>query len=804
MRNQSSQPLGGQIQISPLATPTSQFSRRGAGASAAGSPGERVLLDFAGLSATAQRALDTFKGQQDSEFSQLGTQVGKLREQGKTDEEILKEISADGSSPRRVASRLAKLYNQEDGFSRANNPVFKLALQSVRGEARAQEAGRTAATLRAAAVQRVAQGKPEDRERLIAEELGNLRKETAEILDPESLGYFGIQAAEAHLKQINAQYANDLSTGAAAVQLAEAQLEVRNQYLAETAKVVEAYQKNTNPYAATEEAVKAFGAIGEQAKFAGIVTSTELKQYALSAAGEIKIGVSNKAAADFLEYSLDNLRDGNGKAYLDGDTALQGALDNYRFKASKEAQDLYFEAQRNRESQQFALNESPIGIELSGHIRDQSPSVLLEKIDNARSILATGTPEAISEALGIEFDPGLRGNALAWLDKFAFNATRTQSSYQGIELEVLEGELFDQFVEDPQGAFRTLESADISGKQYFSIREKLNAFRDNGASEAYAKLTQSKRLESAVAEAVLRTVPRNFDEDPLDTVLYQEIVREELARVRGSIATSPELAERIKNSSIEAANFLDETSKFIRTSRGEVQVLDTGTGVPQNQTDADTIGKTDGVGAEEVKTRRDRFQQQLSSRVDFRTGKAVIGGFDPATVPGRIKSIQDIATEGLQEQSLSRDLRGLNRGQELIRTIGHYTRIQGSEEPEKGWRAISEAIALSGMVTSADLFQTSDEIYESLAGEPGKFGMPNDDLLDLSGFNIFSARLADTKDSYKWFKQDTHGNLLATKDFPQEMRSKIGLLLAKTGVEPSNYNILQFISYQAAEWGKDN
>ncbi len=132
------------MQISPLASPTNQFGRSGAGGSASSAPVAPQLLDFRALSGSLQRLFDERKEFQDTEAAELGATVGSMQARGLSDADILKKVSESEQTPRRVASRLAKFYDAQEGFSRADNPVFKMALQAKRGEASVAEVARKA------------------------------------------------------------------------------------------------------------------------------------------------------------------------------------------------------------------------------------------------------------------------------------------------------------------------------------------------------------------------------------------------------------------------------------------------------------------------------------------------------------------------------------------------------------------------------------------------------------------------------------------------------------------------------------
>jgi hypothetical protein len=773
------------------------------------------MLDFAGLSQTAQSMLDNKQEEKNSQLAELGTQIGQFREQGMTDDEIFKKISSDGSTTRRIASRLAKLYDKKDGFSRGDNPVFKLALQSVRGDARAQAVRRKSGELLAEATARVARGKPEDREKLIVQELATLRNESADLLNPDELGYFGTQTAEQALQKINADYANALSTGAAAQQLAEAQTEVRGQFLDVTQRVIDAWRKpGANPFAAQASAVEMFGVIGENAKFIGVHTEEELGQYVYSAAGEIKLAVGAKEAGEFLSYAMDNLRNGNGVAYLDGDLKAQQELDALHRAAEFEEQNRYFQAQRERETLRAAMTNSPVGLSLRASVTDKDSTGLLDKSKNAQKMILEGTPESIKAAFGIEIGPNQKGIALDWLQDTTVQLTRTQSAYSEVEYQGIESAIMDQSVSDPEGAVRTLDAANLNAVQYVALQEKLRAFKDSGASEVYASVTAGRRLEQTVAEAVLQTVPRDFEGNPLDRQAYADDVRAEIAIVRNRIAGDSTLIERLKTGSIEIDNFYDSTIKEIRDRRGVKTTLTAADGQATNVSDAQSIGSVKpGTDPSIVKSRRERYAAKLNGQADYRSGKAMIGGISPADVDtgflskmtyGYVESVNDLATRDLGVESLASMFTMTSREGELYDAILRFnSRSNDVKDPEQKWAITSEALALSGFLSSTDLSLSGEKLAARIARGNTDRKIEYGDRLDLSNFNILSARLSDTKDAHKWFTRDPLNNLVLTKDLPEDMRRKLSVVLATNGVEPSTYNLLQFISYQAAEWGKN-
>lgn len=811
MRNQSSQPLGGPVTISPLASPTQQFARRGKGASAAGSPGQRVLHDFSGLSNTAQKYFDEKQKEKDSQLTDIGTQIGEMREEGKSDEQIFKEISESGETPRRTASRLAKLYNKQDGFSRAESPVFRLALQGVRGEARAKAVRRQAEdpALLSAATRRVAAGKPEEREALIAKELEKLRKDTTDLLNPDELGYFGIRVAEEHLTQTNDQLASKLSAGASALQLGEAQKEVRTAFLEESQLVIDAFRNpDGNPYTAMEEFAKNVGVIGENAKFSGILSEDELREYLLGAGGEVYLSVGAKEAADFLTYAVDNVRNGNGVAFNKGDLSVQRVIDNYRFKIGKEASDRAFAAARKREADGQLLVNSSIGLKLAAAVTDDSPGNLLELAENAKKIVLGGNKELFEDEFGLAYDENTRGNIIGWIDKRVVDLSRKQETYSELEMRVVEGNVFDQAVEDPEGAKRTLAATDLSALQRLSFEAKLKAFMDNGVSDVYSK-TMTRGMKQAIQTAVLDTVVKNPETgEPVNIREYQSRVDEELAQVRDSFVSDPDMVERLKGNAIEMDKQIKAWGDSARDKWGIMRSMDLGENGLTSSSDKDTIGpKKEGETDRELEKRRKAFDDIYLNRGNYRSGASIIGGYEPGTQPKDVDRIQKIATEALGTTTATRTVLRTRREDQLAGSIFRFIARAKDLPEEETWRVASEALAVSGTLSSTDLYLTGGQIFKKLTKQEGSFaselnkpGFDNDLPLDLEDFNILSARLTDTKNAHKWVAK-TNVGLKLTAEMPEDMRKKLEVLLATYGVNPTPYNITEFLASQASEWG---
>ena len=760
------------------------------------------MLDFAGLSQTAQAMLDNKQEEKNSQLAELGTQIGQFREQGMTDDEIFKKISSDGSTTRRIASRLAKLYDKKDGFSRGDNPVFKLALQSVRGDARAQAVRRKSGELLAEATARVARGKPEDREKLIVQELATLRNESADLLNPDELGYFGTQTAEQALQKINADYANALSTGAAAQQLAEAQTEVRGQFLDATTPVIEAYKKpSANPYAAQAAAIEMFGIIGENAKFIGVHTEEELGQYVYSAAGEIKLAVGAKEAGEFLAYAMDNLRNGNGVAYLDGDLKAQQELDALHRAAEFEEQNRYFQAQRERETLRAAMSNSQVGLSLQESVLDDNPTQLLDKSKNAQKMILEGTPESIKAAFGIEIGPNQKGIALDWVQDTTMQLLQKQSRYQGADLEVLEGNLIDQAMDDYEGALRSLDAADVSGKQRVALLDSIKASRNNNTDKAYNQL-KAGGLEEAITSAVYRTAPRDIDGRLLDPAMAQDRVAKELALVRKDIVFDSTLSQRLAESTVEVGDQLLRYQKGILQKYGEVRQDAT----KNNVNDKATIGETAGLPENVVVTKRQQYDELITSLATpyVPSPKVLIGGFLPELAPKEVKSLHRMAVSYTPPSRtysawIATDESPDRRIDAVFKKIA---KLSDKVEPDLKARVASEAIAITGALRVEDLGKTLNEVKEGIALNSEEVKLPfGEEPLDLSEFNIFSVKFGDFRNASRMFQKDAFGSLQATKYLTEDIYQKAKFALEHVGQEPSQYNVLQLLSAQATHWG---
>jgi hypothetical protein len=311
MVRRTPQSLGGPIQISPIATPQDTFV---SGPTDSLSQGE--IIDFTPFS----QVLASYVGQKEREAledtAETVRAVGQRVESGESLEDVLKDYSQDKSTPTRVKTKLAKLFN-ENGLDPTANPAYLAQYYTGKGEIRALAARGELLTDKSLAD--IAQaGKDAPEGEATKAMLGSIKARIEEFSLWEGLGALGQQAIDRQMAGI----VGETLRAAEGVYQDQVKADVRETFggsmLISARRLVENADNPEERTAALQDMGKAY----TQLRASGEPLHREiLVDSFLAGAEDIAEKWGPEAAADFLKDAVDEFSEGSALVFNGEETA---------------------------------------------------------------------------------------------------------------------------------------------------------------------------------------------------------------------------------------------------------------------------------------------------------------------------------------------------------------------------------------------------------------------------------------------------------------------------------------------------
>jgi hypothetical protein len=357
MVRRTPQSLGGPIQISPVATPQDTFV---SGSKTTLSQGE--IIDFTPFS----QVLASYVGQKEREAledtAEIVRTIGQRQEKGDDLEDILKDYSSDNSTPTRVKTKLAKLFN-EQGIDVTANPAYLAQYYTGKGEIRYLAARGELLTDKSLA--EIAQaGKDAPEGQATQAMLGAIKARVEKFSLYDGLGALGQQAID---KQMAGLFGETLNA-AEGVYQDQVKADVRETFGGSMLVASRQMVALPNLKAAS---LKGMGDAYTQLRASGEPNHREiLIDSLLAAAEDVHDTNGPEAAAEYLDDIVDEFSEGTSKVF-NGEEAAD-LIDRGRLLSVKDAYarsvDSYKASKRAELAEQKAETERQMGIQHGAQI----------------------------------------------------------------------------------------------------------------------------------------------------------------------------------------------------------------------------------------------------------------------------------------------------------------------------------------------------------------------------------------------------------------------------------------------------
>jgi len=807
-----------------------------------------LIGSFNNLSRTLQQRQREQSSEDESYYAEIAKAVSSGRDKGKSDSDIFKSLSESDKSPRRVRSLLNKLYTEENGFTKADNPVFQFTLQSIRGEQAAAELGRIGTDQIQEAAERVAARRPEERAAAANEELLQLRKENEDLFDIEALGIFGVNAAEENLQRVGESYIDEVFKRAAEIQVAEAETAITAKMITAVAPVVQAFATldGGDDVQAYQSAATALGLVIDQAKIGGVLTSEQSVLQVRKAIGELVTEIGPEKGADFLEYAADNVKNGAGVKVLQDSLELQGYIDSLQAAAAQDGQQKFFRIQQERARVGDAILRSNVWTQMQEAASSGNLATLNSVLTNAEGIIRSGDLEAFEE-LGLVLSEDDINYALEALQDERARLSRTAAASSEAEMQGFRDTLSDVLWEEGiLEARKALDmSLDVNGTQRGELVEFINGFpQDDTIRQAYRTLIQEGGLNARLIKLAERTTP-TVDGAEGPSQRHVEKRESELRReLRRELRSNGELMQTIlEEGPMAAEELLEDFQERVLKRDGDYFSV--------NGDAPDDIGKLLGTAdtmsaQEEIKALNRLVPQRESAVGPYSNPEILVGGVKADAAPSSIRRLHDFTTRKAKSAEILYQIDpeaerfdlasgsnyvyvppeeisgpnnpgvGVNR---LIKALDRVNRDTTLEDHVKD-AAFSESLGFSGMLSSTSQRLLEAGNVESALTHISKSLTDNEDRqtaiqtallpvlsgrdFDFGEMNPYSIRSSVLQDAARMTKPDKFERPQATEFLTEEAINESKLILQRGGIEPTMHNVLDLLDAQAELWARVN
>lgn len=807
------QDLGGNRVNRPVASPTDQFALQGPDGGPDSTPVSRELVDLRGLSATLAGIGQKRREIDEEVYSEVGDQVASLKNQGLSDDEILKKVIVSGKTPARIAADLRKATSLDE----VDNPAFQMGLQSRRADIKVA-LYETAANASVESLAAQLQGAdPSQKVQIVEDALAALREENAELF--ENAGVFGGQAIEQGLRSVHERFAQKADALSRDLQKSEYRRLINESLNAVGAAYsAEADEDGHVGPQARQDALTRIGAEYDKTRLEG--NREALKDIAFStqaAAAQISLEQGSAAAATFLEEALFGVKSASGDKIFDNDPGVQRALvesiQSYERAAERESQTRSQKAGARRTEVNNIAEGSDGAIKLAS-LASEDGTRARTAFKTVRDAVIAGDPEVLEE-FGVEEKD--KGYLLGWLRGFEGDMVRNRRTLSADAQQSARDAAIQRAFDsgDTNLGVDILRNLGVNPSQWSEIQLDYRRMVTAESQQVFNTLQQIG-ASGSLHRLVDRSTPLGADGRP--DLLAQE---RKIASLRSRYydwLTSDATKAAISGDPLKAQQMLDS---FLLNLEKEPQFTPLITDQMTGQQEPVTAL---GVGGELNPQRAaDRIgDAQRSAMESFRPqSQTISGGIVREEAPSAYTRLHDITTDTV-------DLDGFNKRPVALR-LGPKELLSRKSPSEKvadrmGRVFQDESLPLEvreATVTEAALRSGVMSIQSGVNDQyRGHFGSVNDegefesdffdtpDLVpDTSSTNPYSVRFRDFADvEYvsKWIRKDSNplgsGDFVLTNEFPSSMRDKVEAWLSKFSIAATPTNVSRFVQTQRDLW----